>query len=45
MLEIIAAERNRKEYTECGDNFQATSMAEINDFIRFSSFMIFIKVI
>ena len=34
MLETIAAEKNREERMECRDNFQATSIAKINDFIR-----------
>ena len=34
MLETIAAETNREERTECRDNFQATSIAKINNFIR-----------
>ena len=34
MFETIAAETNREERTECGENFRATSIAEINDFIR-----------
>ena len=34
MLETIAVETNRKKRTKCCDNFQATCIAKINNFIR-----------